>query len=101
MIAVDPSLLDRSHVVRGIAVRRRRPNPFYKRGTIFRSVLGVLRDAEGPLTASEITLLVAAGVSAASREDFRNLFSGVTRRFAIMRGEQSVTSRTGSPRSGN
>lgn len=73
-------LLDPSHVVRGISVRRRRPNPFFKRGTIFRSVLGVLREAEGPLTASEITdkLLVRAGVAAASREDFRNLFSGVT-----------------------
>jgi hypothetical protein len=65
--------------LRAIAVRRRKTNPYFKRGTIFRSVLELLRDAPEPLTASEITsrLLAAKGVSEAPREDFRNLFGGV------------------------
>ncbi|WP_292529236.1 hypothetical protein [Methylocystis sp.] len=72
-------MLDPSYCVRSIAVRRRKPNPYFKRGTIFRSVLEILRDAPTPLTASEITsrLLASKDVSQPSREDFRNLFGGV------------------------
>lgn len=85
-------LLDPSYSARSIAVRRRRKNPFFKRGTIFRNVLGVLRGAERPLTASEITdrLLSAKGVSTVSRDDFRNLFSGVQ---ASLRNHDGVTVR--------
>src|SRR5262245_15408495 len=36
-------LLDPSYSVRGISVRRRKPNPWFKRGTVFRSALDVLR----------------------------------------------------------
>lgn len=72
LIAPDYSL-------RTIAVRRRKPNPYFKRGTIFRSVLELLRTAQEPLTASEITkrLLAAKGVSEPSRDELRNLFGGV------------------------
>ncbi len=72
-------MLDPSYCIRSIAVRRRKPNPYFKRGTIFRHVLELLRDAPGPLTASEITarLFTSKGVSEPSREDFRNLFGGV------------------------
>jgi hypothetical protein len=71
-------MLDPSYSVRSISVRRRKKNPYFKRGTIFRHVLEVLREAESPLTASEITtrLLVAKGVSEPSKDDFKNLFGG-------------------------
>lgn len=57
-------LLDPSYDCRPIAVRRRKPNPWFKRGTVWRSALDVLRAAEGPLTTQAITdrMLVAKGV---------------------------------------
>lgn len=72
-------MLDPSYSIRSIAVRRRKPNPYFKRGTIFRSVLEILRDAPAPLMTSEITsrLFALKGVITPSREDFRNLFGGV------------------------
>jgi hypothetical protein len=39
-----------------IAVRRRKPNPYFKRGTLLRHVLEALRKAERPLTPREIAL---------------------------------------------
>jgi hypothetical protein len=47
-------LLDPDHNLRTIAVRRRKPNLWFKRGTVWRAVLDILRQAEGPLTISEI-----------------------------------------------
>jgi hypothetical protein len=43
-------MLDPAYNVRAIAIRRRKPNPYFKRGTIFRSVLDALREAGRPLT---------------------------------------------------
>src|SRR5437868_15471482 len=43
-------LIDPAYSVRGISIRRRKPNPWFKRGTIFRAALDVLRAAQGPLT---------------------------------------------------
>jgi hypothetical protein len=85
-------MLDPSYSVRSIAVRRRKANPYFKRGTIFRSVLEFLRDATEPLTASDITsrLLASKGVSEPSREDFRNLFGGVQ---SSLRNNDGVTVR--------
>jgi hypothetical protein len=40
---------------RRIAARRKnRANPYFKRGTVFRAVLGVLRDAPSPMSAGNI-----------------------------------------------
>jgi hypothetical protein len=44
-------LLEPGYNVRGIAVRRRKPNPWFKRGTLFRSAVDVLRRAGAPMTA--------------------------------------------------
>lgn len=86
-------MLAPDYSVRSIAVRRRKPNPYFKRGTIFRSVLELLRDAQEPLTASEITsrLLASKGVPEPSREDFRNLFGGVQ---SSLRNNDGKTVRT-------
>jgi hypothetical protein len=72
-------MLDPNYNVRSIAVRRRKPNPYFKRGTIFRHVLELLRTAPEPMTASEITsrLLASKGAPEGDREVFRNLFGGV------------------------
>lgn len=86
-------LIAPNYSLRPIAVRRRKPNPYFKRGTIFRSVLELLRTAPEPMTASEITsrLLAGKGVPEPSREDFRNLFGGVQ---SSLRNNDGVTVQT-------
>lgn len=72
-------LLIPGYDVRPIAVKRRKPNPWFKKGTVFRSALEVLRDAEGPLTTMEITLrmVAAKGVQNPDRQALRDLAGGV------------------------
>jgi len=53
-------MLDPSYSLRAIAVKRRKPNPWFKRGTIYRRAVDVLRTATDPLTAREIAEHVLA-----------------------------------------
>ena len=53
-------LLDPEYNLRPIAVRRRKPNPYFKRGTVFRAALDALRTAGKPMTAAEITRAMLA-----------------------------------------
>ncbi len=58
-------LLDPTYSLRAISVKRRKPNPWFKRGTLSRRAVDVLRTAEGPLTAREVTdrVLAAADIT--------------------------------------
>jgi hypothetical protein len=58
-------LLRPGYSLSSIAVRRRRHNLWFKRGTVLRHVLEVLREAKGPLTPREITdrMLAARGIT--------------------------------------
>jgi hypothetical protein len=47
-------MLDPTHNLRTIAIRRRKPNEWFKRGTVWRAALDAMRRAGGPLTISEI-----------------------------------------------
>ena len=53
-------MLDPSYSLRAISVKRRQPNPWFKRGTVYRRAVDVLRTAEQPLTAREIAERVLA-----------------------------------------
>jgi hypothetical protein len=66
-------LLQPGYDVRPIAVRRRKPNPWFKRGTVFRRVLDVMRDAPAPMTAREVTeaILKAANIPKPPMKDLR------------------------------
>jgi hypothetical protein len=57
-------MLDPTYNLRRIAVKRRKPNPWFKRGTVYRRAVDALRTAEGPLTAREIAgrVLEAANI---------------------------------------
>jgi hypothetical protein len=58
MLAVEHviKIFDPDYNVQAIATRRRqRTNPWFKRGTLFREALGVLRTATVPMTVREIT----------------------------------------------
>lgn len=66
--------------VRGIAARRRyKGNAWFKRGTLFRCAMDVLREAEGPLTAREITerMLAERSITDATPKEVRDLMGGV------------------------
>jgi hypothetical protein len=74
------NLFDPAYDCRRIAVRRRRPaNPWFKRGTLFRSAIDVLRKATAPLTAREImgAVLAARGITSATDKQRRDLEGGI------------------------
>lgn len=55
-------MFDPAYDVRRIAVKRRQSrNPWFKRGTMFRAAMDVLKAAETPLTTREIAERVLAG----------------------------------------
>ena len=66
--------------VKGIPARRRyKSNPWFRRGTLFRSALDVMRGASEPLTVGEIVnrMLAAKGVTSARIDQVRGLQSAV------------------------
>jgi hypothetical protein len=72
-------LLEPSYNLRKIAVRRRRLNPWFKRGTVFRHALDVLRTADEPLTARQIAgrMIAAKGVTDVRAKAVRDLAGSV------------------------
>ena len=91
-------ILDPTFSARPIAVRRKRANPWFKRGTIFRAVLGVLKTATHPLSAGEITasLLRAKGIANPPKAEFDSLVSGVAASLRNHAGK-SVAAHDGRP----
>src|SRR3954451_10094187 len=59
-------MLDPSYSLRAIAVKRRQPNPWFKRSTVYRRAVDVMRTAGEPLTAREIAERVLAAANVAS-----------------------------------
>jgi hypothetical protein len=71
-------MLEPGYNVRSISLRRRKPNPWFKPGTIFRHALDVLRVAQGPLTAREVTdRMLSAREVTASPQAIRDLTGAV------------------------
>jgi len=73
-------LLQPGFSARTIAPRRRyNPNPLFKRGTVFRAALAVLREAPEPMTAEEIgvALLRSKGIAEPSRDERRRMYGAV------------------------
>lgn len=72
-------LLEPGYSLRPIAVRRRKPNQWFKRGTVFRTALDVLRGATKPLTAREIAvgMLASKNITDASQKAVRDLGGAV------------------------
>lgn len=85
-------LLDPTYNLRRIAVRRRRQNPWFKRGTVLRAALDVLRKAEGPLTNREITerMVKTKGVTDPNPKAIRALAAGVSSCLWNYRGRGAV-----------
>src|SRR6202011_5096678 len=56
-------MLDPGYSLRAISVKRRQPNPWFKRGTVYRRAVDALRTVTEPLTAREIAELVLAAAN--------------------------------------
>src|SRR5580704_14950432 len=73
-------LFDPEFNARAIAARRRvTGNPWFKRGTLFRGALDVLRAAQGPMTVREIVdaMLAAKGITDATAKQHNDLQGGL------------------------
>ena len=66
--------------VKGIPARRRyKSNPWFRRGTLFRSALDIMRDTSEPLTVAEIVdrMLAVKGVTSARMDQIRGMQSAI------------------------
>lgn len=73
-------LLEPDFNLRGIAARRKnQANPYFKRGTVFRSVQGILREASEPMTTRQIVeiLFRQKGNETPSTAEIRTMFGAV------------------------
>jgi hypothetical protein len=73
-------MLSPGYDTRAIAARRTyKVNPWFRRGTLFRSALDIMRSASEPLTVAEIVdrMLAAKGVASAQTDQIRGLQSAV------------------------
>ena len=63
-------MLDPSYNLARITVKRRQPNKWLKRGTLYRRAVDVLRTATGPMTTAEIgaAVLTAEGIEATTAD---------------------------------
>jgi hypothetical protein len=83
-------LFDPAYNVTRIAARRRyKGNGIFKRGTILRHALDVLRKTQGPLTAREITqrMLAARSVAAPAPKAMRSLIASVQTSLQLHNGK--------------
>ncbi len=83
-------LLEPGFDTRRIAVKRRHnPNPLFKRGTVFRAALDILRTATAPMTAEEIAvaLLRSKGVQEPSKAEVLMMYGAVAGSLRINAGK--------------
>jgi hypothetical protein len=79
--------------VKAIAARRTyKANPWFRRGTLFRSALDIMRGASEPLTVAEIVdrMLVAKGVASARTDQIRGMQSAVLASLRNRMGKGSI-----------
>jgi hypothetical protein len=78
--------------IRAISAKRRnKSNPWFKRGTLYRSALDVLRRAQAPMTAREIAeALIADKAAPATRKQFTDLQAAVLAALRRRQGEALV-----------
>jgi hypothetical protein len=79
-VAAVVKMFSPGYDVRAITARRQyKANPWFRRGTLFRSALDVMRAATEPLTVAEIVdrMLTAKGVTSARIDQIRGMQSAV------------------------
>jgi hypothetical protein len=94
-------MFDPDYNVAGIATRRRqRTNPWFKRGTLFREALGVLRMAAAPMTVREMTdaVLAAKGIATADKRQRLGIEAGIRCALEDHAGKSVERAGEGSPK---
>ena len=92
-------MLDPTFNLRRIAVKRRKPNPWFKRGTVYRRAVDALRTAEQPLTAREIAerVLVAAKIANPNKAALADLTGSILASLRNHKGKGVQRTNDGSP----
>jgi hypothetical protein len=92
-------MLDPTYNLRRIAVKRRQPNPWFKRGTVYRRAVDVLRTATEPLTAREIAerVLVAANIERPNKAALADLQGSILASLRNHKGNGVQRTNEGSP----
>src|SRR6266446_3465641 len=92
-------MLDPSYSLRSISVKRRQPNPWFKRGTVYRRAVDVLRTATEPLTAREIAerVLAAANVTKPNKAALADLAGSVLASLRNHKGKVVKRANEGAP----
>jgi hypothetical protein len=80
-VEVCIKMLDPTYNLARITVKRRKANGWFKRGTLYRRALDVLRKAEQPMTATDIAwkMMEAADIKNASKTDAQVVAQGILR----------------------
>src|SRR5947209_13973761 len=91
--------LDPAYSLRAISVKRRQPNPWFKRGTVYRRAVDVLRTATEPLTAREIAerVLVAAKVAKPHKAALADLTGSILASLRNHKGKGIERTNEGAP----
>lgn len=92
-------MLDPGYNLRPISVKRRKPNPWFKRGTVYRRAVDALRTATEPLTAREIAerVVAAANIEKPDPEALRDLTGSVLASLRNHKGKGVHRTNEGSP----
>src|SRR5712671_6336965 len=92
-------MLDPTFNLRRIAVKRRQPNPWFKRGMVYRRAVDVLRTATEPLTAREIAerVLAAAKVTNPKKAALADLAGSVLASLRNHKGKGIERTSEGAP----
>jgi hypothetical protein len=92
-------MLDPSYSLRAISVKRRQPNPWFKRGTVYRRAVDVLRTAEQPLTAREIAerVLATANIAKPNKAALSDLIGTVLASLRNHKGKGVQRANEGTP----
>jgi hypothetical protein len=92
-------MLDPTYNLRRIAVKRRQPNPWFKRGTVYRRAVDVLRTATEPLTAREIAerVLEAANIKKPDKAALADLQGSILASLRNHKGSGVERTNEGSP----
>jgi hypothetical protein len=102
MVAVETviHMFDPNYDTSAIVQRRRiSGNPFFKRGTMYRDALDVLRKADKPMSPREmvLALLAAKGITTATDEQLRGLAGGLNNSLRNNEGKTVETVGQGHP----
>jgi hypothetical protein len=92
-------MLDPTYNLRRISVKRRRPNPWFRRGTVYRRAVDALRTATEPMTAREIAerVLAAAKVTNPNKAAVADLTGSILASLRNHKGKGVQRTNEGSP----